>query len=136
MEVELFESVAQSVSSESDQPSPSSSSSTPLQVPSPSVSLGTSPESFGLVPHASSSASVQPSLSESASEIVQDAVPQPSPVLSPFPLTKLTARLNVTLPEPLLGEVQLTIHDLELEFECVTSPDDSCTLLPGSENEP
>ena len=122
IEVELFDSVPQDASSVSDQPSPSSSVSTGSQIPSESVSVGIEVLSDESVPQEASSASDQPSPSESplevtCSDIIQLFVAQSSPAVPPFPLTKFTARENVTFPEPLAGAVHVTLQDLEFEFE-------------------
>ena len=116
------ESVPQAASSVSDQLSPSSSLSTGSQIPSESVSVGIEVLFDESVPQAASSVSDQPSPSESPLEvtcsvIVQLFVAQSSPEVPPFPLTKFTARENVTFPEPLAGAVQITLQDLEFEFE-------------------
>ena len=54
---------------------------------------------------------------EVASEMVHESVPHESPEDPPFPLTKLTASRKVISPEPLVGAVQSTVQERELEFE-------------------
>ena len=56
--------------------------------------------------------------------------------MPPLPLTKFTARENVTFPEPLDGAVHVTLQDLEFELECVTSPFCNLALAPGFDQEP
>ena len=140
-EVLSEESVPQAASSESDQLSSSSSESTASQTPSESVSVGTEVLSEESVPQAASSESDQPSPSVSPLEVIcwentQVPVAQSSPEVPPLPLTKLTAKLNVTFPDPFAGAFHVTVHDLEFELECVTSPLCNFALGPGFDQEP